>query len=1018
MKPKRTIATRYIREEEQARASTSGNENESQNFQSTRSTSSSSLSSSRSSSRSGVDANKNKKRGLPDFIDIENYDLVVNNLESDKKQFQKELVKLRKSYVRLTSELKLKKKENADLKRLNKDLQKNINDLKENNGEFSESSRTSQEKISSLNKANDKLKQQITSLQNEIRKLNVQNENNFENKDKLLEVARQSCKAIFNSKIHSNFVQQNSNLITDIVKLYESCSHGDKTQHCPAIQFMNSVPEPITSPSLIEHTVSSNVPPSKKRKIDNSVMSIDKHYSKNSLKELVMDLEPRHSDEYDLWRNVLWALNQYGREREYDTLQIADCFSRRSSKYKNLRDVKKTFDSSDGTLSLQYLIEISKIYEEGLDAITEYLNTILPSRYLPLTINQVDIRDRHKFELNVNFDDGDESHTLLIIPDLLVVGDEDGKRLCFLEKTITSKNPELASLCPEMEKGFVLTLNKKLYEFQARKDPSTTMKLHRPLKPNESYIILPSGKRDNKELHLIEIRKALRAEAIKLLSAKSGKKFGDDKDDNNIFTIPDEDSDVIRTDLELVEALIDADPDMMSRYCHSGKTIYHCKPSTNLWCTLTEMGLDSHLRKNLKTTLKLTKKELKYISMCYAIVRIRNLTLSKIEDIDFPGLDSKLHLFITDNKTIVTSSIPPTIRNIEKDDLAEITCGWSYNYELSMKHMESVKSYFDKLIPRQSEREWFLSFVAKMLNGQRMNECFLALTTSSEGKHGISTLITLLSTVFGNYFIANNKFVVLGGIRDNNQYDGGIYNLKGKRLLLADKLQKTDTLNCDFIKTITSKPDYYIEYKKKFSRTQLKFPVQAGLIITFNEDDVPKFNKKDQDFVKRMVAFPMRSRFLSKQDIKQLNQKGEEMTDIYIADDSLKLQFPEWRSALLDLLIKYYNESLPPISDSIVDCTKTLCSANYDYYDWLDSHVRRSDNNREFVTAKDIMRIIKKSDEHHPREMEKLKTAMSVWANKNGFHYKARHVYPVSNKRRTEAKSAMMNCRLDNIDEE
>ncbi|KOB66165.1 Uncharacterized protein OBRU01_21633 [Operophtera brumata] len=859
IKPKNIIVTRYKKEEQ---ANTSG----------PRPTSTCRHNETR------VDANK-KKKPLPDLMSVADHKMAVE-FES-RRSFHKEFDEQKKKCASLLASSELKDQEITKLKQSINDLKKNLNDLKneqenkcasliasselkeqeitklkqsindlnnnlidlENtNTELVEESNTSEKKITSLNKEKEKLKKRNTLLQSDIRKLKIQNEK-MEN---LLQTARQSCKEIFNSKVRPNFVQENSNLITDVIKLYESCSHGDKTQHCPAIQYMNSVPEPITSPCHIEDIVSNDGPPPKKMKMDDSIIGIDKHYSESSLKALVMNLESRHSDKYDLWRKVLWALNQYGREKGYDTLQIADSFSKRSSKYKNLQDVKKTFECSDGTLSLPYLIENSKIYEEGLDKMTEYLSTILPPRYSPLKINYVDIRDRRRFRLNVNY--ADESHTLVIIPDLCVLGNEDGKKICFLEKRITSKNTELSSLCPRMNK------------------------------------------------------------------------------------------------------------------------------------------------------VKLTKAELKYICMCNAIIRMRNITISRIENIDFPGLDSNLDLFVTNNKTVVTSSIPTIIRNIEKEDLAETTCGWSYNRELSKKHKDSVMSYFIKVMPRQAERDWFLSFVAKMLNGQKRNEFFLVLTHKRENKNGISTLMSLLATVFGNYFIANTKIVVAGASRSNNQYDGGICNLNGKRLLVADELHKTDTLNCDFAKAITGQSAYYIQDKKKYSRTPFKFLVQAGLIMSFAEDDVPKFDKNDQDFVKRMVAFPMRSRFLSEQEFIDL-PSSDKIPSVHIADDSLKLQFPEWRSAVLDLLIKYLqhdNESLPPISDSMVVWAKRLCDANFDYYDWLNSHVRKAETYKEFITATDIMTIITKSPEdHNAREMAKLKIAMTDWAGKNGFRYKPRHVYPV-----------------------
>ncbi|BAF45567.1 GfV-D3-ORF2 [Ichnoviriform fumiferanae] len=323
------------------------------------------------------------------------------------------------------------------------------------------------------------------------------------------------------------------------------------------------------------------------------------------------------------------------------------------------------------------------------------------------------------------------------------------------------------------------------------------------------------------------------------------------------------------------------------------------------------------------------------------------------------------------------------------------------------------------MFPEQSERDWFLSFIARFLNGKRADEPFLILIDEHEDRTGKTSLAKLLKAVFGSYYLKNSKMVIAGGSRDNNEYAGGLYGLNEKRLLLADGLQKTDTLNCGFIKAITGDCNYYIKHVNKFFRTEFEFIVQAGLVIVANENNMPIFDKNDENFLKKMVVCPLRSRFVTQDEFQEMSRNKNNMTNIHIADDSFKLNFHEWRSATLDLLIEYCSKSVSMVPDSMKVWKKRVCDMHFDYTDWLNSHIRRSKTENKYVSATQIMMQIKKSDEYtHPRDMQRLKIAMNEWAMKNEFKYKSRHVHPGDRGKRVETRSVIMNATLNNVFEE
>ena len=47
---------------------------------------------------------------------------------------------------------------------------------------------------------------------------------------------------------------------------------------------------------------------------------------------------------------------------------------------------------------------------------------------------------------------------------------------------------------------------------------------------------------------------------------------------------------------------------------------------------------------------------------------------------------------------------------------------------------------------------------------------------------------------------------------------------------------------------------------------QISYLWQAGILLVFNEGDMPKYDKGDSAFMKRMVVAPMRSQFFAKLD--------------------------------------------------------------------------------------------------------------------------------------------------------
>ncbi|BAF45565.1 GfV-D2-ORF2 [Ichnoviriform fumiferanae] len=143
-----------------------------------------------------------------------------------------------------------------------------------------------------------------------------------------------------------------------------------------------------------------------------------------------------------------------------------------------------------------------------------------------------------------------------------------------------------------------------------------------------------------------------------------------------------------------------------------------------------------------------------------------------------------------------------------------------------------------------------------------------------------------------------------------------------------------------------------------------------------------------------------------------MKKRGEDITDTYIADNSLRRQFFEWRSAMLDLLLEFYDESLPPIPNSMIDFNSNISHNNDLYVKWLDTHISAVEDSDSFITALQIINQMEVS--YESCDIESLKSAMAAWAKKNKYTYRNVYVYLDEQKHYQTAECVILNAAFCN----
>jgi phage/plasmid-associated DNA primase len=331
-------------------------------------------------------------------------------------------------------------------------------------------------------------------------------------------------------------------------------------------------------------------------------------------------------------------------------------------------------------------------------------------------------------------------------------------------------------------------------------------------------------------------------------------------------------------------------------------------------------------------------------------------------------------------------------------DYAMTNCGWKYDIDLAAKHIDDVKSFFNKLFPIQTERDIFLTFIASLLHGFRLDKKFMILTDKRDGNNGKSTLLNLLRVFFGDYLKSSTKFICKASFdKDKDSHDGGLEPLKGKRVMLADELKKNMKLDEGLIKNLAG-GKYVVEGRRFGKVDQFKFTWQAGIIMVFNEGDCPKFDSTDKAFMERMLVCPMRSKFIN-----CANDNIE--TNTYIIDPQIDENFVNWRSSLLDYLKDYCKiDGLCKfdIPKSMCEWKEDIISGNNELADWIFENVEVTNQIEDVLSLNDLK---DKYKNHHGlrgiSDRDFMAIAKALFTSK-GFEIKEKMQYRVNGSNTTK----------------
>lgn len=418
-------------------------------------------------------------------------------------------------------------------------------------------------------------------------------------------------------------------------------------------------------------------------------------------------------------------------------------------------------------------------------------------------------------------------------------------------------------------------------------------------------------------------------------------------DDGYMDTDPEN---IVRIALDNHEAVFDRlryVPELKSNNCNG---IYLCDPDTNIWKRKTNPEMEQLVINTLRPDSNFSMSQIKYLSSRRGRADILYcISCKKIDPMFKSKLDSHTHIFPCENGLFDMSLMG--FRPIQMKDFVKQTSGWSYDPDMSKKYMGDVQLYLQRLFPVEEERRVVLTYVASLLCGDRKLKKFVVLTDRRAGNNGKSTFISFLKRLFGDFAAENGKKVLNKSTFEagRNAHDGGIEQLKGLRLIVADEYTRDDRLDTGFLKWLTSGTSFNMEGRAFNSDDKFKFVFQAGIVLAFNEGQCPKFDADDEAFVKRILVVPMRSLFVN-----NTNLMDEPFT--FPIDINIENSFELWTSAFADMLLQHYTTSWNTlhIPESMNEWQSDLTMSNNPLMEFFETSFEVTGDKEDVIIRDDV----------------------------------------------------------------
>lgn len=242
---------------------------------------------------------------------------------------------------------------------------------------------------------------------------------------------------------------------------------------------------------------------------------------------------------------------------------------------------------------------------------------------------------------------------------------------------------------------------------------------------------------------------------------------------------------------------------------------------------------------------------------------------------------------------------------IELADTADCPMFTKLMNDITLEDRELVK-YMQKM------------FGAAMIGERKKSQEFY-LFLGVDGSNGKSTLMNIMSNIFGSYLVNSSAYTWIKK-KDNNSASASpdVAKLAGARLVFAAELPKGEEFNENLIKSYTGGD--VISTRGLYEKT-FEFRPNGTLMLSSNHK--PRIDAGDNSMWRRNKAIPFLAKFSGKTDNQNLE---EEMVS----------EYPQILKWVLDGCLAYQRESMKELPESVKKCLQ----AYKDSLDTVDQFIK------------------------------------------------------------------------------
>jgi P4 family phage/plasmid primase-like protien len=245
---------------------------------------------------------------------------------------------------------------------------------------------------------------------------------------------------------------------------------------------------------------------------------------------------------------------------------------------------------------------------------------------------------------------------------------------------------------------------------------------------------------------------------------------------------------------------------------------------------------------------------------------------------------------------------------------------------------DNIIDFMSKVLPDKDLREYMLTLMSSMLDGNNKEEKFYIWT--GHGSNGKSKCIELLEKVLGDYACTFNISLLTSKRVGSSQTNSELVRAKGRRFAVLQEPEEGEKMNAGFMKELSGNDKIIARGLYKES---IEFKPMFKMVLTCNH--LPSVPPEDGGTWRRIRLVEFNSHFCESPNPENKNE--------FHIDKELAYKFEDWKETFMSLLIHYfkiYKDHGIYEPAAVLQCTKNYQRSNDVLGEFMDTFIVKDAN--------------------------------------------------------------------------